>query len=636
MDRDTVEQSTTNSRIRSADISNVADLSLPTIAPSADPSIYPLRFGHRTHEGGQMDGARVLIACSTARGRTEFRGWISHHALSAIRKDYLDGHLDSVHSVSNDKANYAIVKQVCNVAAYDREHTLSRYQNMSSDALDELAARKCAAALEVIYSRTSIPKFLERTIFGSVYSQYTTFDGNTNGMTKEEIKNSTTTCTSLSGVSASSMMKRLLDADDQLVPEHEVVWVNPDNEDLILSPASLGVALDAEQLKEEKRKANNEYQRNWRKSRRLAKFDTTSTNITGSVHPIHSHPVTGQTSASGLSGKGSHSILKRNLRELQERQARRASRSRRSDDNRSPSPSRGSTKTPNSGVTQNGNTASWEEGLTQYIQVPNAAIPTPPPYHSNHIPSPSLASLPQHQKCLVEPRRLPSSAGYQQDFGQYPQVPDSGDWNSGNNMNPYNQSQTPHMSNYQQCPQLPLGIDFPHCPAYDALNNSNQGNLFPNPFPLPQEGSLHLASHQQTYPPTLYQATPVPGSAARVSQSSAIDSFGGTLWGESLHHQGTFGPASDNHTHLNDQLPFTDNENPGADWMQEGSNSNSQPNPKFHFSAYEIELGRQMQQQFNGYNQPDPSFPFINQEIQSGYLLEDEVPEFEQGWYPTW
>jgi hypothetical protein len=74
MDQDTVELSTTESRFRSADISNVVNPSLPTTAPSAEPSRYPLRFGYRTHEGGQMDGARVLIACSTARGRTEFRG----------------------------------------------------------------------------------------------------------------------------------------------------------------------------------------------------------------------------------------------------------------------------------------------------------------------------------------------------------------------------------------------------------------------------------------------------------------------------------------------------------------------------------------------------------------------------------
>jgi hypothetical protein len=465
------------------------------------------------------------------------------------------------------------VKQVCNVAAHDREHTLSRYQNMSSDALDELAARKCAAALEAIYSRTSIPKFLKRTIFRSVYPQYITFDGNTVGMTKEEIKNSTTTCTSLSGVSASSMMERLLAADDQLVPEHEVVWVNPDNEDLILSPASLGVALDAEQLKEEKRKANNEYQRNWRRTRRLAKLESTSTNTTGSVHPVHSHPVTGQTFAPRVLGPGSHSIFKQNLRKLKELQARRASSSQRSDDNRSPSSFRETTKTHNSEVTLNGNTASWKEGLTQYIQIPNAAIPTPSPYHSNHIPSPSLASLLQPQECLVEPHRLPSSAVYQQAFSQYPKVLDSDNWNVGANMIPYYQVQTPQMSNYQQCPQLSLGIDFPHRPAYDPPNNSNQGNLFPDPFPLPQEGSLHLPSHQQAHPLTLFQATPMPGSAARVSQSSAINSFGGTLWGESVHHQGSYGPASDNCTHLNDQLPFTDKEKSGADWMQEGSNS---------------------------------------------------------------
>jgi hypothetical protein len=150
--------------------------------------------------------------------------------------------------------------------------------------------------------------------------------------------------------------------------------------------------------------------------------------------------------------------------------------------------------------------------------------------------------------------------------------------------------------------------------------------------PLQYSIPSHVPAQQQSYASPLCPNTSEDGSAILPPQITSINHLSYTQSGKFDYYQDSYGPVADNQTRNKNQVPFTHGEKSWEQWMQEADSDLS----KIHSARDEIVTGHHLQQPSNQNSQPNHNPLFTNKEIESTICPQDEVPEFDQGWYPTW
>ena len=176
--------------------------------------------------------------------------------------------------------------------------------------------------------------------------------------------------------------------------------------------------------------------------------------------------------------------------------------------------------------------------------------------------------------------------------------------------------------------QSGLGMFSANMRPYDQSHYNAQiisSSSFFNPLPLTHDGYYNPSVHQQTSPSTLYQNAPEHGFSASASQAVPTNHFGSSVSRQAFPHHASSRSMADVHTQNNNAEYW-------ANWLQNGLKSDDRRNHQFHFTAEEIEMGRQMQQRSNNEYQPNPYLSFADKEIQLGILPDNGLSEFDQSW----
>jgi hypothetical protein len=563
MDQSDVERS----RGRSNDKIEAGNPLRSTTGPPAKPSEY-LRFDRRSHEDACTSLARVLIKCSIDSRRIEFSGYVSQQR-QGLKGEDSDRHYDSVHEIANDRENLEKLKKVCNRAAYEFENTFTSKQDSNRSC--ELAARKCAAALQTFYSKIKDPNSTN-TLFRPVKPQYPAFDVNTISTLGKEATADNLIGAAMVGKELLSLMARSLEADDKQDLRHEVVWVNPNltgkagaNREIIFSPGSSKKPMSAEERDKQARKRKTEGQSRQRqmKSEQEATLGSTSTDAARSVVPLNSRGLPEQASSRRVPHMGSSGIRKPKSQDLKKGKERQASSSGRASSSRNLSPFPNRNRSPDSEVSPNGSTAFWTpERFADFVGVPDSATQTSSPYHSEGSKSPGLTEGSGYEDYGAKPHCLPSSAANQQASGQYLQVSEF------DSQDPY----TTFLS---------------HCPANNTTYSEYSATPTTSahiPFTAPSTGFSYGTPQQQMY--LYHNNTFKHGVAGGVPEIGSTEEFGGGIPTQAVAHRNMAGQSViSNHT--NQEMIFSDDEIKSA----LSNTASVTPAPKT-FSGWDVDNSR--------------------------------------------